>query len=175
MAQMSPQGKKSLECKRCGRVFTPRNAMQVYCTRQCAYKFNQELVRSGANRLDPTENPAEADAFLRDHSVQNPETGCWEWTGKIGTNGRPVHRWKPHRLACELKYQKPLGSQPVHHKCGNVLCVSPEHMMPVTHFENVAEMLARNYFVKRISELEKALAEVDPDHALLKEIGVPSP
>ena len=76
-------------------------------------------------------------------------------------------------MAAELNAGKPLGSQPAHHKCGVPACVNPDHLVPVTHAENIGEMLARKYFVTRVRELEAALRELDEDHPLLKVIGVP--
>jgi hypothetical protein len=42
----------------------------------------------------------------------------------------------------------------------------------VTHRDNNAEMMARNSYVNRIAELEQALRELNPDHALLGVIEV---
>lgn len=110
---------------------------------------------------------------LRD-KVKIGESQCWEWTG--GTNGGyPKAKWARqgiHRATLEMKHGKPLGSQAAHHMCANTICVNPDHLQPVTHRENMAEMLARNSLINRISELEKALAELNPDHALLNLIAI---
>ena len=103
--------------------------------------------------------------------------GCWEWKGKL-KGGYPVATiagvWTPiHRLALETKLGQSLGKQPAHHMCGNSGCVNPEHLQPVTHAENTAEMLARNYMLTRIADLEAALAAIDPKNPLLNEVGVP--
>lgn len=47
------------------------------------------------------------------------------------------------------------------------MCVNPNHLQQVTARENIAEMLARNDYVRRIAALERALAEADPQHPLL--------
>ena len=57
---------------------------------------------------------------LKARSLQTPE-GCWVWTGQTRTPTKsaspyPVQRWagkyySMHRLACEARYQKPLGTQ----------------------------------------------------------------
>lgn len=67
---------------------------------------------------------------------------------------------------------KPLGKQPAHHKCATTMCVNPMHLQPVTERDNIAEMLARNYMLNRIAELEAALAVHDPEHPLLREVGL---
>lgn len=102
------------------------------------------------------------------------DSGCWEWRRKLSA-GYPVVRiagktLAVHRLVLEAKHEAPLGSQHAHHICANPACVNPEHLQPVTHRENVAEMLARKSYVSRIAELESALAAVDPENPLLRVI-----
>jgi len=77
-----------------------------------------------------------------------------------------------HRLVLEAHLGASLGTQPAHHICANSVCVNPLHLQAVTHRENVAEMLARTYLVRRIGELEAALALVAPHHTLLTEVGL---
>jgi hypothetical protein len=102
--------------------------------------------------------------------------GCWAWpsTDRDGypstVGGVPIHR-----AVAEAKHGAPLGSQPVHHVCANRACVNPDHLQPVTHYDNTAEMLARTYYLRRIAELEQALHSVSPDHPLLLEVGVLGP
>jgi hypothetical protein len=107
--------------------------------------------------------------------------GCWEWQRGI-RDGYPYVRLNlngkkgdalVHRLSLEAKHGKPLGKQPAHHMCANTACTNPDHLQPVTHRENVAEMMQRNYFIARIQELEAALMETAPDHDLLTHIGTP--
>jgi hypothetical protein len=45
--------------------------------------------------------------------------------------------------------------------------VNPDHLQPVTHRENVAEMLTRKSYLNRIEELEARLRELSPNDALL--------
>lgn len=102
------------------------------------------------------------------------EQGCWEWSRKI-KGGYPVvciaGRWhQVHRLSLLAKHGKPLGVLAAHHKCANSRCVNPEHLQPVTHRENAAEMLARNSLESRIKELEDALRGVSPGHEALNRI-----
>lgn len=54
-----------------------------------------------------------------------------------------------------------LPYEPVHHTCGNTLCVNPKHLQKTTSHANTAEMLERNWYIKRIAELEAQLAECD--------------
>lgn len=112
------------------------------------------------------------------HAVQSKsrvnETGCWEWQGETRSN-YPVHtykgkRLKMHRVMVEMKYGYPLGTQHSHHMCANSICVNPEHLQPVTHRENAAEMLARRSYTQAIKELKKIVAKYEPDAEILQEI-----
>lgn len=109
-------------------------------------------------------------------------TGCWEWQRGI-RDGYPMIRLNingnqkdapVHRLSLEAKHGKRLGKQAAHHRCANTRCANPEHLQPVTHRENIAEMMQRNYYITRIKELEAALMDVAPQHPLLNEIGIPA-
>lgn len=116
-------------------------------------------------------------AAIRERVTVN-EAGCWVWPKT--KDGYPVatigKRWvQVHRLSLEARLGKPLGDQPAHHICANSACVNPEHLQPVTHRENSAEMLARRYMERRIAALEDALALAVPDHPLLGEVGLGSP
>lgn len=96
---------------------------------------------------------------------------CWVWKGRTN-GGYPIVKIAKrsvavHRLALEAYLGEKLGSQAAHHICANSMCVNPLHLQPVTHRENVAEMLARNAYLARIRELEEALREACPGHPLL--------
>lgn len=98
------------------------------------------------------------------------ENGCWVWPKVYKSRPYPavmVAGEQLHRAVVQVKHGKKLGSQAVHHVCANASCVNPDHLQPVTHAENTAEMLARHSYLKRIAELEQALAELDPDHPIL--------
>ena len=110
---------------------------------------------------------------LRKQSLVNDE-GCWLWP-KVDNDGYPCRTTRDrslHRQVLEAKHGQPLGSQAAHHVCANRACVNPDHLQPVTHRDNIAEMLARRSYVARIQELKQALAECAPDHPLLTHISV---
>jgi hypothetical protein len=111
--------------------------------------------------------------------VSVDENGCWIWSGTKSVTGYPVLRTahrrderRVHRVVLEAKHGKPLGSQQAHHVCAVRACVNPDHLQPVTHAENVAEMHSRRALVERIRELESALRQEKPDHQLLQVIEV---
>jgi hypothetical protein len=100
--------------------------------------------------------------------------GCWHWK-KTDKNGYPIKRVGNrdvyvHRLSLEAKHGKPLGVLAAHHRCANTYCVNPDHLQPITHRENVAEMMARRSLESRIAELEEAVRQIDPGHAVLNRI-----
>lgn len=110
---------------------------------------------------------------IKDDSVVT-DAECWEWSRKSRDNYPVViiaGKWhQVHRLSLHAKHGKPLGVLAAHHACANSMCVNPEHLQPVTHRENVAEMLARTSLEARIKELELALQSVAPGHEVLNRI-----
>ena len=74
--------------------------------------------------------------------------GCWQWAGKPnhwgyptagrGAGGTSSNNKRAHRLA----YEELVGPIPdgmeLDHLCRNKMCVSPDHLEPVTREENLA-------------------------------------
>lgn len=105
------------------------------------------------------------------------ETGCWEWGRQKDKSGYAKVRWgnkghAVHRLAALAKYGQPESEPVVHHKCANRACCNPDHLQPISQRENMAEMLQRNYYLRRIEELEAALQEVAPGHQALSHLAL---
>lgn len=100
------------------------------------------------------------------------KNGCWVWP-KLKEDKYPatmVAGQALHRVVVEIKHGKPLGTQHAHHICANASCVNPDHLQPVTHADNIAEMLARKSYMARITELEQALAAIAPNHPALDRV-----
>lgn len=101
--------------------------------------------------------------------------GCLNWPGGMHSTG--YGRFSTtgnnpdlaHRLVAELAFGN-IDGLPIHHKCANRRCVAPGHLAPVTAVENNAEMMARNYYERRIELLESALRNLVPSHNLLPPI-----
>ncbi|MFD6186421.1 HNH endonuclease signature motif containing protein [Streptomyces goshikiensis] len=99
--------------------------------------------------------------WYRDNRSRKTESGCWEVTS-TGPNGyRQVNvRGGKMKLLHVLSYEAfngPTSGYPVHHKCAVPACFNPDHLQLVTQRENVAEMLERNSYLKRIQELEEEI------------------
>ncbi|MFI6684950.1 HNH endonuclease signature motif containing protein [Streptomyces sp. NPDC050485] len=75
---------------------------------------------------------------------------------------------KAHRFVYRHLVQELGPGDVVHHKCGNRACIKPDHLQCVTAQENTAEMLERNFYRKRIEELEIEKQELEMANADLK-------
>lgn len=64
--------------------------------------------------------------------------GCWEWTAGQSHTGYGQHgKHLAHIYVWELLVGPVPPGLELDHLCRNTLCVSPEHLEPVTHAENV--------------------------------------
>lgn len=71
-----------------------------------------------------------------------PELGpCWPWTGALSQGyGHLTYRSrtrKAHQVAFELLVGSVPAGMELDHLCRNRACVSPAHLEPVTHQENL--------------------------------------
>lgn len=105
---------------------------------------------------------------LAAETVKDHNTNCWIWQRGL-RDGYPrlkVAGKALWRAIAEVVHGQ-LDGMPVHHICAVRACVNPDHLVPVTHAENAAEMLARNAYELRIAALESALRALDPNHPAL--------
>ena len=171
------------ECVACGAEFElVRRAVKTTCGDPRCAVFNRtgewpsRLVKRDMRsplRIAIESGDAESAISILKQSTVTDANGCWTWTGRLGRDGysRPSVGGRVvsgHRLMATLVYGDLKGSAVVHHKCANRQCINPDHLQPVSHRENVAEMLQRNYYLSRIEELERALECVDPLNSALK-------
>lgn len=103
-------------------------------------------------------NDRERVEWYRNHRSTITADGCWE-VSSTGPNGyRQVNTISGKmKLLHVLSYEAFCGPTlgfPVHHKCAKPACFNPDHLQLVTQRENVAEMLERNAYIRRIKELE---------------------
>ena len=169
---------ESRECANCRREFTTTTKDARYCSRECSDEYMRNLAldsRSPLRKAYEDGTPEQVLDILKELSTIT-EGGCWEWR-RLDRSGYPrvsigKKDFLGHRLSLEMKYNAPLGSQAAHHICANTKCINPEHLQPVTHRENTAEMMARRAYVDRIAELEEAIKELAPDHEVLNRVPI---
>ena len=174
------------ECDRCRAVYLPTYEPQRYCSLECSNKSRPPRPKRESVKRPPrdTRSPlrraiedVDAPAVLAEVRLKvevDPATECWVWQGLL-KDGYAIAQWGKsptrmvsiHRAVLEASIGAPLGVRHAHHVCANKRCVNPEHLQPVTHCDNSAEMLARRSYVARIAELEAALAAIAPSHPLL--------
>ncbi|GEM41961.1 hypothetical protein NN4_64800 [Nocardia ninae NBRC 108245] len=109
---------------------------------------------------------------VRARAHVDPVSGCHIWPlrpkdpyPRVTVGRRTID---VHRAVLEARLGYPLGDMAAHHRCSVARCVNPDHLQPVTQASNVAEMLARTYYVSRIRALEAALSAIRPCHELLR-------
>ncbi len=121
----------------------------------------RQRARRGVCSVEECSNPHAAKSYCRAHyervkasgrtdlrtaeerfwsRVERSET-CWIWRGATATNGygrfvagnvhHPVHRFAWQAIRGDL----PAGSQ-LDHRCHQRLCVNPDHLRPVTGWQN---------------------------------------
>ena len=91
---------------------------------------------------------------IKNLSVKNKNTGCWEWTGTlrkgygrliIGSRTEKTRKSvSAHRLSYETFNGKITDGMFVCHKCDNPSCVNPEHLFLGTRQDNVNDREAKN-------------------------------
>lgn len=76
------------------------------------------------------------------------DSGCWEWSGSVGTHGRPQMMVKgvytlAYRHAFEAAYGSFDKTLMILHKCDNKKCCNPEHLELGTNSDNVLDYLSK--------------------------------
>ena len=91
--------------------------------------------------------------------VAKSETGCWLWTGFVGTSGYGAVRVngkteRAHRIAYQLFVGQiteiagaDIRGTCVIHKCDNRVCVNPEHLLLGTHQDNMTDKASKGRVV----------------------------
>jgi hypothetical protein len=139
-------------------------------------KSGKKLVPLKGQRLDQQFSWLERAAFaLNEVTIESKDSDCILYTGYIKQKGYGqisfdntsylVHRFA---MAIKLGGLEFLTTEPVHHKCGIKNCVNFDHIEYVTDAENMAEMLARQAYIKRINDLEAKIIELEVENLTLR-------
>lgn len=81
------------------------------------------------------------------------ETACWIWTGSANDKGYPsIGIGRKSYNVCRVNYARYNGKIPsntvIRHKCDTPKCVNPDHLIPGTQKDNVADMIERDRFYR---------------------------
>lgn len=90
--------------------------------------------------------------LIAEHSVPEPNSGCWLWTAKVGRGGYGMlqvnRRWymATHVSLEAVGRQVPKGMQACH-RCDVPACVNPDHLFIGTQLDNIRDCMAKGRFV----------------------------
>ena len=88
--------------------------------------------------------------FILARHIQDPISGCWNWTGGkagpgYGSVPRSVHASRTAHRASYAWFCGPIpAGRYVLHRCDNRRCVNPEHLFLGTHLDNIKDMQAKD-------------------------------
>lgn len=90
------------------------------------------------------------------------EDECWIWTGPSDTSGYGSIEYEGKViLAHRISYERTNGEIPhngthhgtcVRHKCDNPPCCNPNHLILGSHLENMADMVERGRFARKLTD-----------------------
>ena len=157
--------KEPMICATCGISYMPARKSSLYCSFSCSSSAKAHPIVASYKNKDYSKV-----LRLVEENVAK-EDGCWNWRGRLDAGGYSgIGNLRLPRMVLESVLERPLGLDQAHHKCANRVCVNPEHLQPVSARENIAEMNQRNFYLRRIAELEDALRSIKPDHHVSRSV-----
>jgi len=151
-----------------------------YCHCGCGQKTN--LVNYNDPRTDL--DKGEPRRFVLGHNgilsrpsyTVNSETGCWDWDGKVSSDGYATSQLqgraqKVHRVFYEQKFGLIPEGLVLDHLCRNRRCVNPDHLEVVTQAVNTRRGLSTTLTEKQVQEI-RLLAPTHTYRSLADRFGV---
>lgn len=128
------------------------------------------FIRGHHARVAPV-GKLEHDYEIRDGGFETP---CWMWLykanssgyGRVSVDGR---RDYAHRVFYERKNGSVPAGHELHHRCGNRLCVNPEHLQPVRRPDHAKLSPRVKLTAAKVAEIRNSLESVK---ALAERYGV---
>ncbi len=104
--------------------------------------------------------------FIKSMTHENPETGCWEWTGRRNHAGYGMVCLSPknqlmHRASYEAFVGPIEADKFVLHRCDNPPCVNPAHLFLGSKADNMADAIAKGRLHLRDGAHANARLSVD--------------
>ena len=86
--------------------------------------------------------------WIEQKTAKNPESGCWEWLGRLWPGNYPIiKRAGKGQVAHRRVWEELIGPIPtgrvLMHSCDNRRCVNPDHLRIGTQSENMLDMHAK--------------------------------
>lgn len=93
--------------------------------------------------------------LLEQHSIPEPNSGCWLWLRGVNSGGYASQWWKGRQWRAShlalmavgvdlpVKTGRGPGALQVLHRCDNTYCVNPDHLFVGTVADNMRDSIAK--------------------------------